>query len=132
MIKNDITIRIGGEAGMGLESSGAGFAKALVRGGLHVFGVPDFYSRIRGGHNFFTLRAARDPLFSIADPVHILLALDLESVRRHIADLVPGGAVIYDSKDSLPEALRREDVLIMPVPLTQLAREIGGLELMNV
>ncbi len=131
MIKNDITIRIGGEAGMGLESSGAGFAKALVRGGLHVFGVPDFYSRIRGGHNFFTLRAARDPLFSIADPVHILLALDLESVRRHIADLVPGGAVIYDSKDSLPEALRREDVLIMPVPLTQLAREIGGLELMR-
>lgn len=131
MIKNDITIRIGGEAGMGLESSGAGFAKALVRGGLHVFGVPDFYSRIRGGHNFFTLRAARDPLFSIADPVHILLALDLESVCRHIADLVPGGAVIYDSKDSLPEALRREDVLIIPVPLTQLAREIGGLELMR-
>lgn len=131
MIENDITIRIGGEAGMGLESSGAGFAKALVRGGLHVFGVPDFYSRIRGGHNFFTLRAARDPLFSIADPVHILLALDLESVRRHIADLVPGGAVIYDSKDSLPEALSREDVLIMSVPLTQLAREIGGLELMR-
>ena len=64
MIANDITIRIGGEAGMGLESSGAGFAKALMRGGLHVFGVPDFYSRIRGGHNFFTLRAAHDPLYS--------------------------------------------------------------------
>ena len=78
MIENDITIRIGGEAGMGLESSGAGFAKALVRGGLHVFGVPDFYSRIRGGHNFFTLRVAHDPLFSIADPVHILFALDMD------------------------------------------------------
>lgn len=131
MIENDITIRIGGEAGMGLESSGAGFAKALVRGGLHVFGVPDFHSRIRGGHNFFTLRVAHDPLFSIADPVHILLALDMESVRRHIADLVPGGAVIYDSKDPLPEALNREDVFIIPVALSQLAREIGGLELMR-
>lgn len=131
MVENDITVRIGGEAGMGLESSGAGFARALVRGGLHVFGVPDFYSRIRGGHNFFTLRAARDPLFSINDPVHILLALDMETVRRHIQDVVPGGAVVYDSKDALPDALQREDVLLIPVPLAALAREVGGLELMR-
>ncbi len=131
MVDNDITIRIGGEAGMGLESSGAGFAKALVRGGLHVFGVPDFYSRIRGGHNFFTLRAARDPLFSIVDPVHVLLALDLETVHRHIQDIIPGGAVVYDNKDPLPDGLQREDVLFIPVPLTQLAREVGGLELMR-
>lgn len=131
MVKNDITIRIGGEAGMGLESSGAGFAKALVRGGLHVFGVPDFYSRIRGGHNFFTLRVAREPLYSIADPVHILLALDMETVRRHIQDVVSGGAVVYDSREPLPDALKREDVCFIPVALTQLAREIGGLELMR-
>ena len=58
MVQNDITIRIGGEAGMGLESSGAGFSKALARGGLYVFGVPDYYSRIRGGHNFFSVRIA--------------------------------------------------------------------------
>jgi len=131
MVEDDITIRIGGEAGMGLESSGAGFAKALVRGGLHVFGVPDFYSRIRGGHNFFTLRAARDPLYSIADPVHVLLALDMETVRRHTADVVPGGAIVYDSKDELPEDLTRDDVLFIAAPLAEMAREIGGLELMR-
>ena len=85
MVQNDVTLRIGGEAGMGLESSGAAFAKALMRGGLQVFGVPDFYSRIRGGHNFFTLRAAREPLQSIADPVHLLLALDMDgtTVNNH-------------------------------------------------
>jgi len=49
MVENAITIRIGGEAGMGLESSGAGFGKALVRGGLYVFGVPDFYSAFAVG-----------------------------------------------------------------------------------
>lgn len=131
MIEHDITIRIGGEAGMGLESSGAGFAKALMRGGLHVFGVPDFYSRIRGGHNFFTLRAAREPLQSIADPVHILLALDIETIRRHVADVVPGGAVVYDSKDDLPEALHRDDVCFIAADLTEMAREIGGMALMR-
>lgn len=49
-------IRIGGEAGMGLESSGVGFSQALMRSGLHIFGLPDYHSRIRGGHNFFTVR----------------------------------------------------------------------------
>jgi 2-oxoglutarate/2-oxoacid ferredoxin oxidoreductase subunit alpha len=131
MVEHDVTIRIGGEAGMGLESSGAGFAKALVRGGLHVFGVPDFYSRIRGGHNFFTLRTAREPLYSIADPVHVLLALDMETIRRHLADIVSGGAVVYDSKDELPEALQRDDVVFISAPLGEMAREIGGLELMR-
>lgn len=131
MIENDITLRIGGEAGMGLESSGAGFAQALVRGGLHIFGVPDFYSRIRGGHNFFTLRAAREPLYAIADPVHLLLALDMETIRRHIADVVPDGAVVYDSKDALPDTFKRDDVRFIPAALTDLARDIGGLELMR-
>jgi len=45
---NDMSFRIGGEAGQGVESSGAGFAKALTRGGLHVIGVSSYYSRIRG------------------------------------------------------------------------------------
>lgn len=116
---------------MGLESSGAAFAKALMRGGLQVFGVPDFYSRIRGGHNFFTLRAARQPLHSIADPVHLLLALDMETVRRHIDDMVEGSAVVYDSKDELPEALQRPGVQFIPVPLGKLAREVGGNEIMR-
>jgi 2-oxoglutarate ferredoxin oxidoreductase subunit alpha len=131
MQNDDITIRIGGEAGMGMEASGAGFARALMRGGLHVFGLPDFHSRIRGGHNFFTLRARREPLHAIADPVHILLALDMETVRRHGRDVVPGGAIVHDDREALPEDLKRDDVLTITVPLTRLAREIGGMELMR-
>ncbi len=58
MPRNRMTIMVGGEAGQGVESGGAGFAKALARGGLHVFGLPDFMSRIRGGHNFYLVRVA--------------------------------------------------------------------------
>ncbi|MBC7251354.1 MAG: 2-oxoacid:acceptor oxidoreductase family protein, partial [Anaerolineae bacterium] len=75
MTVNDMTIRLGGAAGDGVESSGAGFCKALARGGLHVFGLPDYYSRIRGGHNFFSIRVSEHPLHSHAEPVHLLLAL---------------------------------------------------------
>lgn len=131
MLQNDLTIRIGGEAGMGLESSGAGFAKALTRGGFYVFGLPDYYSRIRGGHNFFSIRIARQPLYSHAEPVHLLLALDLETVRRHIGKIVAGGAVVYDEKEDVPEELRRPGVSMFPLPLTALAEEQGGRAIMR-
>jgi 2-oxoglutarate ferredoxin oxidoreductase subunit alpha len=131
MIQNDLTIRIGGEAGMGLESSGAGFAKAFTRGGLYVFGLPDYYSRIRGGHNFFSIRVARQPLYSHAEPVHLLLALDVETIRRHVDAIVEGGAVVYDEAETLPDDLRRPGVGFFPIPLTALAKELGGREVMR-
>jgi 2-oxoglutarate ferredoxin oxidoreductase subunit alpha len=131
MIENDLTIRIGGEAGMGLESSGAGFSKALTRGGLYVFGLPDYYSRIRGGHNFYSIRIARQPLYSHAEPVHLVLALDVETIRRHVGTIVPGGGIVYDEKEDIPDDLRRSDVGFFPIPLSALAEEKGGREVMR-
>ncbi len=131
MSNNELTVRIGGEAGMGLESSGAGFAKALTRGGLYVFGLPDYYSRIQGGHNFFSIRVSPQPLLSHAEPVHLVLALDLETVRRHTDQVVQGGAVIYDEDEDLPDDVRRSDVSFMPIPLTKLAEEKGGRAIMR-
>ncbi|MBN1979724.1 MAG: 2-oxoacid:acceptor oxidoreductase subunit alpha [Anaerolineae bacterium] len=131
MSPDSLTIRIGGEAGMGLESSGAGFSKALTRGGLYVFGLPDYYSRIRGGHNFYSIRIARQPLYSHAEPVHLVLALDLETVHRHVESIVPGGGIVYDSKEELPDELRRADVGFFPIPLTRLAEETGGRDVMR-
>lgn len=116
---------------MGLESSGAGFALALVRGGLHVFGLPDYHSRIRGGHNFFSIRAARQPLYAHTESVHLLLALDLSTVRRHVDAVVAGGAVVYDEKDELPAELRRTGISFFPLPLAALAQERGGNEMMR-
>jgi 2-oxoglutarate ferredoxin oxidoreductase subunit alpha len=131
MEPESLTIMIGGEAGMGIDSSGVGFAQALTRGGLYVFGLPDYYSRIRGGHNFFSLRAARRPLYAHSDAVHILLALDVETVRRHVAEVVPGGAVVYEAKEELPADLRRPDVTFCPVALAALAEEMGGRDVMR-
>lgn len=131
MSTNEVTVRIGGEAGMGLESSGAGFSKALTRGGLYTFGLPDYYSRIRGGHNFFSIRISPRPLYSHAEPIHLVLALDMETVRRHVDDVVAGGAVVHDKDVEVPEELHRRDVNFLPIPLTKLAEERGGRKIMR-
>ena len=43
MPKNNMTLRIGGEAGQGVESGAMGLAKTLARGGLHVYGLKRLY-----------------------------------------------------------------------------------------
>jgi len=131
MPTRDITFLIGGEAGQGVESSGAGFAKALVRGGLRVFVLFDYYSRIRGGHNFARIRVGERPLWSHTEPVHLLLALTKEAVRRHQEEVVPGGGVIYDQGLPVNTAeLEARSLQPFPLPLVRVAKEVGGNELM--
>jgi len=75
-IVNNMTFKIVGAAGQGVESSGAGFSQALAQGGLHIFALQDYMSRIRGGLNFFQVRVHQDPLYTHEDPVHVLLPLN--------------------------------------------------------
>jgi 2-oxoglutarate ferredoxin oxidoreductase subunit alpha len=126
MATNNMTIRIGGEAGHGVESSGAGFCKALARGGLHVFGLPDYYSRIRGGHNFYSVRVSDQPLHSHAEPVHLLLALTEETIPRHRDKIVEGGAIVYDSNVIQRTGEDPKGFSFLPVPLSDMAKEKAG------
>lgn len=126
---NDMTIRLGGAAGDGVESSGAGFCKSLARGGLHVFGLPDYYSRIRGGHNFFSIRISEHPLHSHAEPVHLLLALTEETIPRHLDKLVEGGAIVYDSGQVQDLPRPAPGIQFLPIPLSDIAQETAGVTL---
>jgi 2-oxoglutarate ferredoxin oxidoreductase subunit alpha len=128
---NDMTFKFAGEAGQGVDSTGQGFTKALARAGLHVFGLQDFHSRIRGGHNFFQIRVADHDIYSHDERVHVLLPLTQVAVEEHWRELVPGGGVIYDPALSVDEAaLAARSVQAFPVPLEQIALDQGGNKLM--
>ncbi|MGD8566384.1 MAG: 2-oxoacid:acceptor oxidoreductase family protein, partial [Candidatus Bathyarchaeota archaeon] len=64
MIENRFSILIGGEAGAGITRSGFLFAKACLKGGLNVFGINDYQSLIRGGHNFYVVRVDAEEVYS--------------------------------------------------------------------
>jgi len=124
---NDMTIKLGGEAGQGVESSGAGFLKAMVRGGLYCYGLQDYQSRIRGGHNYYQIRVSSKPLFSWSSDVHVLMAFDDESLYAHPQEIVPGGAIIFDEGLKYDKSrVEAGHTKMMPVPLYKLALEIGG------
>lgn len=129
---NEVSFCIGGEAGQGVESSGVGFAKALARAGLNVCAVPDYYSRIRGGHNFFNFRVSAEPVLAVKDTIQVLLALDALTIARHYQRLVPGGAIVVDKTIAFDATLLEgRDVRLIQAPLLEIAKAEGDEVMVN-
>ncbi len=129
---NDMTFKIAGAAGQGVESSGAGFAEALAKGGLHIFGLQDYMSRIRGGLNFYQIRVHERPLYAHEDAVHLLLPLSEEALDAHRLEVVKGGGIIYDESLKVDKnTIAGEGRKAMPVPLSEIAKEHGDRVMVN-
>lgn len=128
MVKNDVSFKIGGEAGQGVETSGMGFARAIARAGLYIFGVQDYMSRIRGGHNWYQVRISERQIYAHEPQVQLLIAFDERTVEEHLSEVVEGGGVIYDEgfKKVDVEAIKAQGAIPMPMPLYRFAEEIGG------
>ena len=128
----DLTFRIGGEAGQGVESGGAGFAKALARGGYQVVGTPDYYERIRGGHNFFTIRVSDEPVYAVGESVDVLIAMDSESLVRHVSQLTAQSAIVVDEGTKVPAgALDGYQGVVARLPLLKIATDHGAPVMVN-
>jgi len=128
VIVNRISVMIGGEAGAGITRSGFLFAKACLRGGLHVFGTNDYQSLIRGGHNFYVARVDAEEIYSQANTIDLLLALNKETVLLHKNGLVLGGGIVYDGEEVSvsDEELGRDDLKLYSVPLKRVVKELEG------
>jgi 2-oxoglutarate ferredoxin oxidoreductase subunit alpha len=92
----DFNFMVGGEAGQGVQLAGFLLAKALARGGYHIFADQDYESRVRGGHNFFRVRATDSRVGAIAEPVDMLIALNKESINLHQKEVT--GVTIFDGE----------------------------------
>src|SRR3990170_959446 len=122
----DVNLMVGGEAGQGVQSVGFLLAKALARGGYQVFADQDYESRIRGGHNFFRVRAKDSWVGAVAEPVDILVALNQESVELHQKELAERGIIVFGDE----KAKGSDGPNLFGVPLASLAEEKSGNRIM--
>jgi 2-oxoglutarate ferredoxin oxidoreductase subunit alpha len=123
----DYTIKIGGEAGQGVQTIGETLGRVFSRSGLQVFTNQDYESRVRGGHNFYQVRLADRPVMAARDGIDILVALDKASIAEHARELTARGQIIYDA-ESLQE--KHEGPAFLDVPFARLATEHGGSKIM--
>ena len=95
-IPQDINIMVAGAAGQGMQTLGAILGKIFVRGGCQVFAMQDNESRIRGGHNFFQLRVSHKKIRAASTPLHVLIALNQDSISLHRDEVAPEGVILFD------------------------------------
>ncbi len=119
----DYSVKIGGEAGQGIQTIGDTLGHTFARAGYHVFTNQDYESRIRGGHNFYQIRFSDRPVSAPRDAIDILVALDKESIQLHERELTSRGKIIYDS-ETLKET--HDKPAFLDIPFVKLAMEHGG------
>jgi 2-oxoglutarate ferredoxin oxidoreductase subunit alpha len=123
----DISIRIGGEAGQGIQSISSIIARTFVRQDYYLFINPDFASRIRGGHNFDQVRISNKPVHAACDKVHILIALDKETTHQDIDRLADNGVLLFDG-DTI--GFSSNNPKYLSIPFAQIAAEVGKSKIM--
>src|SRR5438445_1860174 len=121
--RTDLVIRIAGEAGEGVLTTGQMVTQATARAGYYVLtdSVPP--AEIKGGYSFFQIRLGEQRLRSRGDSVDVLLTFNQEAFENSIDDLRSGGILIYDPAElSLPTTADSTRYRSYAVPLTHIAK----------
>lgn len=121
---SQLSWKIGGQQGEGVESTDRIFSTALNRLGYYLYGYRHFSSRIKGGHTNNKIRISTKPIRAISDDLDILVAFDQESIDLNARELRTGGVVVADAKFNpfIPEDV---DARLFAVPITAIAEELG-------
>jgi 2-oxoglutarate ferredoxin oxidoreductase subunit alpha len=114
--RSRLHILIGGEAGQGLVTVGSLLSRVLVRSGYRIVVTQSYQSRIRGGHNTFSVTAGGEDLVSPGGPVDILVALNEETIALHRDELSERGLVLAGESSG-----SNEDLTVLRVPFEKLA-----------
>jgi 2-oxoglutarate ferredoxin oxidoreductase subunit alpha len=132
LIDDTVTVSIGGEAGQGVGRSGMLLGKSFMRAGFHVYGNIDYPSLIRGGHNYYTLRASHRKINCIPEKPDLVVALNKATILLHQEEVNSGGGIIYDEKERIEKnELSRTDIDYYPIPLIDIVKTLGGPEIMR-
>lgn len=121
---NQLSWKVGGQQGEGIESTGEIFAIALNRMGYYLYGYRHFSSRIKGGHTNNKIRVSTTEVRSISDDLDILVAFDQETIDVNYQELHSKGVILADSKFN-PKKPEDTEASLYAVPFTEIATQLG-------
>ncbi len=117
---NDFVIRFANVNGTGSASANNMFSKAVFRMGVPVSPKNIFPSNIQGLPTWFEVRVTEKGYLGSRGDVDFVVAINGQTMRSDYDTLVPGGYFLYDSTKSLPRDFKRDDVIEIGIPLTQM------------
>ena len=91
--------------------------------GIPVVAKNYFPSNIQGLPTWYEVRVSENGYLAPSGEVDIMVAMNAQTYEKDIAEIVPGGYLIYDSTWSRKELTIRKDVTVLGVPLAQMCNE---------
>jgi 2-oxoglutarate ferredoxin oxidoreductase subunit alpha len=120
---NDFVLKIATVNGTGSASANGLIMKALFRMGIPVTGKNLFPSNIQGLPTWYEVRASREGYMSRSAGVDVMVAMNVQTYSRDLAEVSPGGFLIYDSTWPRERSLARQDITVLGVPLAKMCNE---------
>ena len=131
MNESDVVVGIGGAAGDGVASAGNTLALSVARQGQAVYAYNAYQSVIRGGHSWLRLRISAKKPLNHGDQVGALIALNQDTLDRHLQELVAGGVALYNGAKLKPSYEPPKGVQLCPLPVPDLAPAYKKLPVMQ-
>jgi 2-oxoglutarate ferredoxin oxidoreductase subunit alpha len=119
----DLTIKVAGEGGEGVISSGDFIMQAATRAGMEVVTFKSFPAEIKGGYALSQVRISDEKILSQGDGFDILVAFNGEAYEVNKPLLTPGTIMVWDGPhggDFEPE--EHEGVQMFAVPMSDIAK----------
>ena len=113
----NVMIRVAGEAGQGVATTGLLLVEAFANLGLHVAATQSYMSRIRGGLNWYDIRIGEGPMYAGADQADLLVAFTSAAREILAGEVRAGGQVLFNGEASNG---------VIAVDLDGAAQETGG------
>ncbi|MEK5333835.1 MULTISPECIES: 2-oxoacid:acceptor oxidoreductase subunit alpha [unclassified Lysinibacillus] len=128
---HQLSWKVGGQQGEGIESTGEIFSMAMNRLGYFLYGYRHFSSRIKGGHTNNKITVRPTEVRSIADDLDILVAFDQETIDVNYKELTEKGIILADAKFD-PVKPDDSKAPLFAVPFTEVAAELGTTLMKNM
>ncbi len=122
--RHSVVIRLAGESGEGVISSGDILTQAAARGGYYTQTFRTYPAEIKGGPCMYQFRLSDEPIWSHGRDVDLLVCFNQEAWDLNWDSLGPDGVILYDVTEvTVPEEYLPR---ARPVRMEALAKEIGG------
>lgn len=129
---NRIVIKIAGESGMGIESSGMIVMKALKKLGYWIYSEREFPSLIKGGRANIQINFSDKQIFGMSEKIDVSLAVDREGLMDALETTKNGGIIINGFErwnkviKNLDSIASEKNLQIINIPAREIALENGG------
>ena len=109
---NDFVIKLANVNGTGSASANTLLMKAIFRMGIPVMGKNYFPSNIQGLPTWYEIRVSRDGYIARSGRVDFMVAMNAETYAKDVAEVSPGGYLLYDSTWPRATLLKRDDITV--------------------